>query len=77
MRAKLSRLDIRRGGRRIVMLLAALAALNVVFYIGLVEPQVREYQTLTEAREPLGRLSEQYRIVGRSADARRTDERLK
>ncbi len=63
MRAKLSRLDIRRGGRRIVTLLAALAALNVVFYIGLVEPQVREYQTLTEAREPLGRLSERQKQV--------------
>ena len=58
MPSRLPRLDIRRGGRRIVMLLAALAALNVVFYVGLVEPKVREYQSLTEAREPLGKLSE-------------------
>ncbi len=58
MPSRLPRLDIRRGGRRIVMLLAALAALNVVFYVGLVEPKVREYQSLTEAREPLGMLSE-------------------
>ncbi len=63
MRSKLPRLDIRRGGRRIVMLLAALAALNVVFYVGLVEPKVREYQSLTEAREPLGKLSERQKQV--------------
>ncbi len=63
MRRKLPRLDIRRGGRRIVMLLAALAALNVVFYVGLVEPKVREYQSLTEAREPLGKLSERQKQV--------------
>ncbi len=63
MPSRLPRLDIRRGGRRIVMLLAALAALNVVFYVGLVEPKVREYQSLTGAREPLGKLSERRKQV--------------
>ena len=62
-RSKLPRLDLRRGGRRIVMLLGALTALNVVFYVGLVQPKVREYQTLTEAREPLGKLSERRKQV--------------
>jgi len=63
MRGKLPRLDIRRGGRWIVLLLGALAALNVVFYVGLVQPKVKEYQTLTEAREPLGKLSERQQQV--------------
>ncbi len=53
----LPRFDIRRGGRPILLLLGALAALNVMFYVGLVQPAVREYQSLTEAREPMGRLS--------------------
>jgi Tfp pilus assembly protein PilO len=63
MAGRLPRLDIRRGGRRIVMLLGALVVLNAAFYVGLVQPQVREYQSLTEAREPLGRLSERQQQV--------------
>jgi len=55
--------DIRRGGRPILVLFVALAALNVMFYVGLVEPAVREYQSLTEAREPLGKLSERQEQV--------------
>ena len=54
----LPRFDIRRGGRPILLLLGALAALNVMFYVGLVQPAVREYQGLTEASEPTGKLSE-------------------
>lgn len=63
MAGRLPRLDIRRGGRRIVTLLGALVVLNAAFYLGLVQPQVREYQSLTEAREPLGRLSERQQQV--------------
>jgi Tfp pilus assembly protein PilO len=63
MAGRLPRLDIRRGGRRIVTLLGALVVLNAAFYVGLVQPQVREYQSLTEAREPLGRLSERQQQV--------------
>ena len=65
MPGKLPRLDIRRGGRPIVTLFGALAVLNVAFYMGLVEPKVREYQELTEAREPLGELSERQKQVER------------
>ena len=63
MAGRLPRLDIRRGGRRIVTLLGALVVLNAAFYLGLVKPQVREYQSLTEAREPLGMLSERQQQV--------------
>ena len=63
MAGRLPRLDIRRGGRGIVTLLGALVVLNAAFYVGLVQPQVREYQSLTEAREPLGMLSERQQQV--------------
>lgn len=56
-------LDVRQGGRRILIALGILAALNAVFYFVLAQPSVREYRRLSEEREPFQRLNERRAVV--------------
>lgn len=63
MARRIARLDIRQGGRRILIALGAVAALNAVFYFTLAQPTVREYQRLSEEREPFQRLNERREVV--------------
>jgi Tfp pilus assembly protein PilO len=63
MARRIARLDIRQGGRRILIALGAIAALNAVFYFTLAQPTVREYRRLSEEREPFQRLNERRDVV--------------
>jgi hypothetical protein len=56
-------LDIRQGGRRILVAFGVLAALNAVFYFALAQPSVREYRRLSDEREPFQRLNERRSVV--------------
>jgi Tfp pilus assembly protein PilO len=56
-------LDIRQAGRRILIVLGTLAAVNAVFYFVLAQPTVREYRQLSEEREPFQRLNERRDVV--------------
>jgi hypothetical protein len=63
MARRVARLDIRQGGRRILIALGALAAANAVFYFALAQPTVREYRRLSEEREPFRKLNERRAAV--------------
>lgn len=47
------RFDIRQAGRVLLLAYAALALINVVFFLLLTRPKVAEYRTMTEKTAPL------------------------
>jgi Tfp pilus assembly protein PilO len=63
MTRRAARLDLRQAGRQILVALGVVAALNVVFYLTLVQPTVREYRRLADEQKPFRRLSERRDVV--------------
>jgi Tfp pilus assembly protein PilO len=52
------RLDIRQAGRQILITFGVVVALNVVFYVTLTQPAVRQYRRQTTQHEPFQKLNE-------------------
>ena len=63
MTRRLPRLEIRQAGRKVWIVLGLLAAVNLVFFIGIVQPSVREQARLSEQREPFQKFNRQQVVV--------------
>jgi len=55
--------DLRRGGRRILIGVAVLAALNAIFFLLFVQPTVGAYRGLENQQEPFQKLNERRAVV--------------
>jgi hypothetical protein len=65
MTRRLPRLDIRQTGRKVWIALGVLAAVNVVFFVAIVQPAVREQAQLSEQREPFQKFNRHKVVVER------------
>ena len=63
MARSLPSLDLRRGGRKILIGAAVLAALNAVFFLLFVQPTVGAYRSLENEQEPYQKLNERRAVV--------------
>lgn len=55
---KARRLDLRQAASKILLFLGVLAALNLAFFLTLVQPGVQEYRRLSETTAPFERLND-------------------